>query len=69
MTREEALQLAAQCWCDPRTENNTLDLELATVFAEQLFIVTNPGAHYCTEWDYLLIAPGEPEWDACICNK
>ncbi len=25
--------------------------------------------HECTEWDYLGIKPGDPEYDACICFK
>ena len=36
----ESLQLAAQCWCDPRTENTVMDPVLAEVFAEQLDRVT-----------------------------
>jgi hypothetical protein len=32
----ESLQLAAQCWCDPRTSGTVMDPVLATVFAEML---------------------------------
>ena len=69
MTREESLQIAIECWDDSRTEAITIIPSLAEVFAEQLFIATNPGAHFCTEWDFLLIAPGETEWEACSCIK
>lgn len=36
MPSEKAIEIAAQCWCDPRTEDRTMDVELAMVFAEQL---------------------------------
>lgn len=32
----EAIVIAAQCWCDPRTENIEMDSRLAEVFAERL---------------------------------
>jgi len=25
------------------------------------------GWHFCSEWDQLLVGPGMPEKDACIC--
>lgn len=48
-TMEHALMLAAQAWCDKRTESHEMDAELATVFAEMLHDVWNrrapvPGA-------------------------
>lgn len=27
------------------------------------------GWHYCVEWDEMLIGPGWPEMDACICKR
>lgn len=30
---EYSLQLAAQAWCEPETEQKTMDVELATAFA------------------------------------
>ena len=68
LTREKSLEIAAQCWCDYRVHDRVMDTKLAEVFADTIFFITNPGAHYCTEWDFLLIAPDEPEWDACLCH-
>ena len=25
--------------------------------------------HYCPDWDFLKIRPGDPEYEACICYK
>ena len=36
MPSTKAIEVAAQCWCDPRTSNRSMDVELATVFAEQI---------------------------------
>lgn len=36
MKIETAMALAAQCWCDSRTEKIEMDVTLATVFAEML---------------------------------
>lgn len=36
MPSKEAMQIAAQCWCDPRTETRVMDPDLAQVFAEKL---------------------------------
>jgi len=36
MTKDEALGLAAGCWCDKRTEHKVMDIELAEVFAEKI---------------------------------
>ena len=48
-----ALEIAAQCWCDPRVSDREMDSELATVFAEKLVpyldalnaIMCNSGPH------------------------
>ena len=32
----KAMEIAASCWCDPRTDNTSMDPILATVFAEQV---------------------------------
>ena len=36
MTIERAREIAAQCWCDPRTETVVMNPALAEVFAEVL---------------------------------
>jgi hypothetical protein len=33
---EQALQIAAQCWCDPETQDRVMDPALATAFANRL---------------------------------
>lgn len=33
---EKALQIAAQCWCDPETSGKVMDIELAVAFAKRL---------------------------------
>lgn len=33
---EESMHTASQCWCDPRTSDREMDVDLATVFAEKL---------------------------------
>lgn len=40
MTREEALQIAAGCWCTDATKNLVMQPELAEVFAMVLMDVT-----------------------------
>jgi hypothetical protein len=37
MTRENALRIAAQCWCKPETEHIEMIPELAQEFANVLF--------------------------------
>ncbi len=27
----------------------------------------HPGAHFCADWDFMLIWKGTAEWDACLC--
>ena len=34
MPTQKAIYVAAQCWCDPRVSDRTMDSELAMVFAE-----------------------------------
>ncbi len=36
MEIDVARGLAAQCWCDPRTSDREMDVDLAEVFAETL---------------------------------
>ena len=43
LTRERALELAAQCWCDPRTSHLVMEGALAEVFAELLIRVASEG--------------------------
>lgn len=33
---QESLEIAAQCWTDPETENRIMDVELAVAFAKRL---------------------------------
>ncbi len=33
------------------------------------FSLDRPGAHFCKEWDFMLIWKGTPEWDACLCTE
>ena len=42
MTSKEAIEIAAQCWCDPRVGDREMDTELAIVFAEKLVEATEP---------------------------
>lgn len=28
-----------------------------------------PGAHFCPDWDFMLVAHGMPEMDACTCDR
>ena len=35
-TLNQARELVAQCWCDPRVSDRDMDVELAEVFAELL---------------------------------
>lgn len=28
----------------------------------------HPGAHFCADWDFMVIWKGTPEWDACLCT-
>lgn len=44
MTKEEALQLAAQAWCQPTTSNKVMDPVLATAFADILMRLAPPSA-------------------------
>lgn len=39
MTRDEALQIAAQAWCDPTTSDRVMDTALAHVFADALIAI------------------------------
>ena len=36
MATTRSLEIAAQCWCDPRTSDREMDAALAEVFAEKL---------------------------------
>lgn len=36
MTKEHAVGLAAQCWCEPETKQKVMDSELAFAFAKKL---------------------------------
>lgn len=36
MKNETAIGLAAQCWCNPRTEDRTMDIDVAVVFSEMV---------------------------------
>lgn len=34
--KDEFLEIAAQCWCDPKVSNRVMDVELGIVFAQAL---------------------------------
>jgi len=27
------------------------------------------GYHFCPDWDYMVICPDDPEYEACLCIK
>lgn len=31
------------------------------------FREAHPGAHFCADWDFMLIWKDTAEWDACLC--
>lgn len=33
---QKSIDIAAQCWCDPRVSDRIMDVVLGTVFAEQI---------------------------------
>lgn len=41
--------------------------ELSKTEAREMLDRLEPKVHYCTEWDYLLIRPGDVEFEACVC--
>lgn len=42
-----------------------VDSEWSKLTQEEL----RAGWHFCCEWDQMLIGPGMPEMDACLCFK
>jgi len=35
----------------------------------ELFKRLPKGAHWCAEYDELLVLPGDPEWENCMCTN
>lgn len=50
MTREEALMLAAQAWCKPKTSGKEVDANLAEVFADIILYVLSERDKETCEW-------------------
>ena len=62
MFMEEALQLAAQCWCDPETEDRIMDSDLAKAVAKRIAGWMDIAAQNQRNTDYyrgLLVKCGE----------
>lgn len=49
---DEAREIAAQCWCDPKTENTEMDADLAEVFAWRLAAWIGQSAQNQRNTDY-----------------
>lgn len=49
---DEARQLAAQCWCDPETEDRVMDPALAEAVAERIAIWMDTAAQSQRNVDY-----------------
>ena len=60
MTFEEALQMAAQCWCREDTENIEMDARLADAFALRLVHVYRAATDAACEKVERLPAVGTP---------
>lgn len=59
---EEARQIAAQCWCDPETENKVMDTTLCEAVAKRIAIWMETAAQNQRNTDYyrdLLVKCGE----------
>lgn len=50
--KEHAMQLAAQCWCDPRTSHIPMDPVLAMVFSERLHAEIEEAANFARSVSY-----------------
>jgi hypothetical protein len=59
---EEAMEIAAQCWCDPETENKVMDPVLAEAVAKRIAAWMNTAAQNQRNTDYyrgLVVRCGE----------
>jgi hypothetical protein len=59
---DEARMLAAQCWCDPETENKEMDVTLCEAVAKRIAIWMDTAAQNQRNTDYyrgLLVKCGE----------
>ena len=43
MTKKEAIEMAAQAWCDPETSDRVMDSELANAVAKRLIDAYDQG--------------------------
>jgi hypothetical protein len=59
---EEAMEIAAQCWCDPETEHKIMDPVLATAVAKRIAFWMEVAAQNQRNTDYyrgLVVRCGE----------
>ena len=49
---DEARQLAAQCWCDPDTENRIMDVALCEAMAKRIAVWMDRAAQNQKNADY-----------------
>lgn len=52
MLMGEARQIAAQCWCDPETENTEMDVVLAEAVARRIAIWMDAAAQFSRNSDF-----------------
>lgn len=50
MATQRSLEIAARCWCDPRTSHTIMDPVLAEVFAETLDAELQPMVAWNHDW-------------------
>ena len=69
---DEARELAAQCWCDPETENTEMDVILCEAVAKRIASWMSDAAQYHKNSEYyrgLLVQCGKSIGDrAYICD-
>jgi hypothetical protein len=59
---DEAREIAAQCWCDPETQDRGMDVVLGEAFAKRLAHWMETAAQYARNADYyrgLVVRCGE----------
>ena len=49
---KEALEAAAQCWCDPETSGKTMDVVLSKAIAKRIEQWMDTAAQYARDSDY-----------------
>lgn len=56
-------------WCRLRRPDNTAECDCGV--AEKYYLSDEEiaeGWHWCPEWDGLLVGPGMPEMESCVCQ-